>query len=222
MSLVKFSTVGKLDGIRSWSLQAQKTCPGSFGPDGNLVPVCSGCYAADGNYRLPSVQQIRRFNQKDWKRASWEDDMVETLDDDRYFRWLDSGDLYTLALANKVYRIMVRTPWVKHWLPTRMYKFPKFRKVLEAMQALPNVMVRYSSDEVDGSFIPGLHGSTVVELGNPAPEGAKLCTATATAGKCNGCRSCWNKEVPVVAYSTHGTVMKKVIRLKKESLCIEK
>ncbi len=53
---VKLSVTSKLDGIRSWSLQALETCPGSLGSNGELVDACRGCYATQGNYRYPNVK----------------------------------------------------------------------------------------------------------------------------------------------------------------------
>ncbi len=210
---VRISVTSKLDGIRSWSLQALDTCPGSKNKDGTLVPACSGCYATTGNYRFANVKAPRLENQEDWKRDDWVDDMVAALDSDRYFRWFDSGDMYALALAEKIYEVMYLTPWVKHWLPTRMHKFPKFRAVLKKMEALPNVVVRRSSDDVDGSFTPGVHGSTIVPSAEDAPEGVTVCHAYDHGGKCNGCRACWSKDVNMVGYVAHGVKMKKVIRL---------
>lgn len=210
---VRISVTSKLDGIRSWSLQALDTCPGSKNKDGTLVPACSGCYATTGNYRFANVKAPRLENQEDWKRDDWVDDMVAALDSDRYFRWFDSGDMYALALAEKIYEVMYLTPWVKHWLPTRMHKFPKFQAVLKKMEALPNVVVRRSSDDVDGSFTPGVHGSTIVPSAEDAPEGVTVCHAYDHGGKCNGCRACWSKDVNVVGYVAHGVKMKKVIRL---------
>jgi hypothetical protein len=141
--------------------------------------------------------------------------MVKALDSDRYFRWFDSGDMYTLGLAEKILEVMKRTPWVKHWLPTRMHKFPKFQMVLSEMQALPNVMVRFSSDSVTGDFIPGLHGSVIVPDVNTLPNGVTLCRAYENAGKCSGCRACYDKKVDVIAYPAHGVKMAKVIKIVK-------
>ena len=214
---LRISVTSKLDGIRSWSLQAIETCPGSIASPGELVDACKGCYATTGNYNYPNVKAPRAENKQDWQRIEWVDDMVQELETDRYFRWLDSGDLYSLALAEKVLEVMIATPWVKHWLPTRMHKFPKFREVLTRMQALPNVMVRFSSDSVIGEFTPGLHGSVI----GPAAEtyqdqpGMALCRAYEHAGKCSGCRNCWNKSIPLIAYPAHGLKMSRVIMLKK-------
>jgi hypothetical protein len=210
--MIRISTTSKLDGIRSWSLQAIDTCPGSIAAPGVLVDACQGCYATTGNYRYPNVKAPRLENREDWQRLEWCDDMVRALDKDRYFRWLDSGDLYTLALAEKVLEVMRRTPWVKHWLPTRMHKFPKFRRVLSEMQALDNVMVRFSSDSVRGEYIPGTHGSVIIPAYD-TPTAAQVCHAYENAGKCSGCRACWDKDIPVIAYPAHGVKMAKVIKI---------
>ena len=43
--MLHMSKTSKLDNIRSWSLQALTTCPGSIAEDGGLVDPCKGCYA---------------------------------------------------------------------------------------------------------------------------------------------------------------------------------
>ena len=214
--MVRISVTSKLDGIRSWSLQAIDTCPGSIAAPGELVDACKGCYATTGNYNYPNVKAPRLHNREDWQRLEWVDDMVQALDSDRYFRWFDSGDVYTLGLAEKILEVMRRTPWCKHWLPTRMHKFPKFRMVLEAMQALDNVMVRYSADSIDGSYIQGLHGSVIGPDAATYTEtqDSKLCKAYQHEGKCSGCRQCWNKDIPLICYPAHGAKMLRVIKIK--------
>ena len=213
--MIKISVTSKLDGIRSWSLQALDTCPGSISSPGVLVDACKGCYATTGNYRYPNVKAPRLSNQSDWQRMGWVSDMVEALQNDRYFRWFDSGDMYTLGLAEKMLEIMRMTPWVSHWLPTRMHKFPKFAIVLQNMAALPNVSVRFSSDSVNGQFTKGLHGSVIVADSTQHTKGMTLCRAYENAGKCSGCRACWDKKVKVIAYPAHGQKMQKVIQILK-------
>jgi hypothetical protein len=209
--MIKLSKTSKLDGILSWSLQALDTCPGSKDSTGNLVPACQGCYATTGNYRFANVKKPREFNREDWKRDDWVDDMVQALDSSRYFRWFDSGDMYTLHLAGKIYEVMKATPWVKHWLPTRMHKFNKYKTIIERMQGLPNVVVRFSSDSVTGEVIEGLNTSTI--FSDTVPEGATECQAYQHNGKCNGCRACYDKSVSVIAYKAHGVKMAKVIKI---------
>jgi hypothetical protein len=211
--MLKLSVTTKLDGIRSWSLQALDTCPGSVAADGGLVDACKGCYATTGNYRFANVKAPRLHNREDWQRETWVPEMVAALDNDRYFRWFDSGDMYSLDLAQKMLDVMKATPHVKHWLPTRMHKFAKFANVLAQMKALTNVSVRFSSDSVTGEYVEGLHGSVIVPTADDVPNGATLCRAYANDGKCSGCRACYDKAVPVVAYPAHGVKMAKVIRL---------
>jgi hypothetical protein len=161
------------------------------------------------------VKAPRAHNKTDWQRLEWVSEMVQELQNDRFFRWFDSGDVYTLALAEKILQVMQATPWCSHWLPTRMHKFPKFAHVFAQMQDLPNVSVRFSSDSVIGEYVPGLHGSVI------GPDAAtfqdqpnvSLCRAYEHGGKCSGCRACWDKSVDLIAYPAHGVKMAKVIKI---------
>ena len=205
--MVKLSKASKMPG-RSWSLQALDTCPGSKKSDGSLVDACSGCYATTGNYRFKNVKAPREHNREDWKRSEWVDDMVAELDNDRYFRWFDSGDIYDVRLAVKILEVMKRTPWCNHWLPTRMHKFSKFGSVLAEMSALPNVVVRLSSDSITGDTVKGPQTSTIATLDN-VPGDALVCEAYSREGKCGPCRACWSKDVALVCYIGHGKSMEK-------------
>ena len=210
--MIKLSKAGKMP-CRSWSLQALTTCPGSKDTNGELVDACKGCYATTGNYRFPNVKAPREHNQEDWKRDSWVDDMVAELDNDRYFRWFDSGDMYHIKLAHKMLEVMQRTPWVKHWLPTRMHKFDKFASVISDMQSLPNVVVRLSSDSISGGIIAGETTSTIIPTPDHATVDMTVCGAYDRAGKCGTCRACWDKSTQVIAYPAHGKTMIKLVEL---------
>lgn len=209
--MIKLSKTSKLDGILSWSLQAIDTCPGSSDGNGGLVDACKGCYATTGNYRFPNVKAPREFNREDWKRDEWVSDMVQALDSSRYFRWFDSGDMYDLKLAHKILQVMELTSHCKHWMPTRMHKFDKFKRVIERMNSLSNVSVRLSSDSVTGDVIEGLNTSTI--FSDTLPVGSTECKAYQHDGKCNGCRACYDKSVKVIGYKAHGIKMAKVIKI---------
>lgn len=208
--MIKLSNTSKL-GCLSWSLQAGDTCAGSKDSSGNWVDACSGCYARGGNYRFANVRKVREHNREDWQRPEWVADMVAGLSRETHFRWFDSGDMYSVALARKIHAIIAATAHCKHWLPTRMHKFPKFDAVLRQIEALPNAVVRRSSDSITGEFSP-VHGSTIVAPTMPTPTGAIRCKAAEQDGKCNECRACWSKDVPVVAYVAHGQAMGKLIK----------
>jgi hypothetical protein len=138
--------------------------------------------------------------------------MVQALRKDTHFRWFDSGDMYSLGLAEKMLEIMRALPGTKFWLPTRMAKFAKFRKVLADMEALPNVKVRFSSDSVTGEF-NSEHGSVIFPADGEVPAGTVMCTAYQNGGKCGNCRACYDKNIKVISYPSHGKKMAKVIRL---------
>ena len=210
--MLKLSKASKMP-CRSWSLQALDTCPASRDSTGALVPACSGCYATTGNYRFKNVKAPREHNRDDWKRDAWVDDMVAELDNDRYFRWFDSGDMYDIRLAHKILEVCQRTPWVRHWIPTRMHKFAKFTGVITDMEALPNVVVRLSSDSVQGGVIAGETTSTIIPTPDHATDSMTVCEAYERAGKCGTCRACWSRDIAVIAYPAHGKTVAKVITL---------
>ena len=206
---IKLSKASKMP-CRSWSLEALRTCPASKDVNGDLVDACKGCYATEGNYRFPSVKGSREHNRVDWKRDEWVNDMVQELDNDRYFRWFDSGDMYDIKLADKILEVMTLTPWVNHWLPTRMHKINKFKKVLDVMASLPNVVIRLSSDSVRGQTVPGNTTSTIIGQDQLGTFTGTVCKSYENQGKCGTCRACWSKDIPVIAYVQHGNRMKKV------------
>ena len=212
--MIRLSQVTKLNGVSSWSTPAGKTCPGSFNSDGSLVDACTGCYAKIGNYHRPNVKQPREENHHDWKRDGWVDDMVDELYIHRLFRWFDSGDVYHPEQARKILEVIKRTDWVLHWLPTRSHKRPKIRPILEEINQLPNVAVRYSSDSVIGEYDP-YHGSTIIPHPETDDQNLTVCEAYANKGKCpKRCYKCWDKSIPVIAYVAHGRSMKALIRRK--------
>jgi hypothetical protein len=207
--MLKLAKTSKMP-CKSWSLQALETCPGSIDPiTSNLVDACTGCYAWQGFYNMPPAIAARVHNRDDWKRDAWTSDMVHALRRAEYFRWFDSGDMYSVRLARKILDVMLMTPHCRHWLPTRMYKFRKFEPVIEKMNALPNVVVRLSSDSIHGDTVPGRFTSTIFDPADleQVPAGATICDAYTRDGKCADCRACWQRDVDVIAYPQHGRSM---------------
>ena len=213
-NIVMLSDTSKL-GVKSWSLQALNTCPASVDSKGNLVDACSGCYATGGNYRFSNVKAVREYNKQVWQNEDFVNDFVEKLDTERYFRWFDSGDMYSLSLAKKIYEIMLNTPHVKHWLPTRMYKFKKFEGILKNMQDLPNVTIRLSSDDITGEKVNSdliKTNSTILPIELSEGYAGFICPAYKQGGECLTCKVCYNKSVETVAYIAHGVSMKSKIK----------
>ena len=206
---VKVSKTSKMP-CKSWSLEAITTCPASIGEDGELVDACKGCYATTGFYLMPDAKNLRDYNRQDWRREEWVADMIAEIRNQKYFRWFDSGDVAWTKLAEKIYEVCLNTPDCKHWLPTRMYKFDKFVPILDKIDALPNVNVRFSSDSIVGWYNKK-HGSTIIPHDNFLID-AVICEAYTRGGKCGDCRACWDKEIPLIAYVAHGKKMENLIK----------
>ena len=214
----KLSKTGKMP-CKSWSLPAWDTCPGAKEGDGTAVEACSHCYARQGMYRFGVVKAAREHNMADWQLPDWEDAMVKAIGNDKYFRWFDSGDVYCVDLAYKIGRVILRTLGTKHWLPTRSHKDKKIKGALELIQGLPNVVVRLSSDSVQGELVATVRtkcggsfhqNSTIVQSPEDFDKDKHgiLCRAFQRAGKCGDCRACWSKKVTTVSYALHGQRIK--------------
>jgi hypothetical protein len=199
-------------GCLSWSLQAFETCPGSVVANA-VVDACKFCYARTGLYNMPDVKALRARNKEDWQSDDWVSRMVDRLSKQTHFRWFDSGDMYSVSLAEKILDVMRQTPHVKHWLPTRMHKFEKFKPVLFDMMQLPHVCVRLSSDSVTGETIVAPNSSTITPISGMGI--GYECPAYKQGGKCLSCRACWDKSVSVVSYPYHGRSLAKVIKIVK-------
>ncbi len=205
---ILLSKASKMPG-KSWSLQAGDTCPGSINPNTKeVIEVCKDCYAKSGFYRMDNVKAPRLSNRKDWKRTDWADDMVAALDNERWFRWFDSGDVYTAALAQKIHEVATRTPWCNHWIPSKSYGIPKIRYWLDRLRELPNVSVRFSSPSTHGEYTSE-HGSVVVQNVTDTIQNGKMCDAYTRGGKCGPCRACWDSSINLVVYPLH-TPKKKI------------
>jgi hypothetical protein len=196
----KLSNTSKMPGL-SWSTEAFVTCPGAR-ENGLAVAACKVCYARKGFYRMSNVKATRYHNMEDWKHPGWVEAMVKEVDNHRWFRWFDSGDMYDIRLARKILAVMQRTPHTNHWLPTRQYKFVKFHDILRLMNELDNVVVRLSSDSVTGETIdyPEISPYNSVIASEDDQVAGFLCEASKRGGKCGDCRACWSKEVATVTY----------------------
>lgn len=206
----------KLGIIKAWGTSAGKTCPGAVCPTTKEVkPACKGCYAKKGQFRMNvNVKNKKLDNQNAWRDKNWVDDMVEELDNHRYFRWFDSGDLYHPEQAKKIFEIMKKTTWVKHWLPTQSYDIPKLSVWLDKMNKLKNVKVTNSSPSDTGEFELKKHQTTIVDKptaekwhqGEGKPAGIEMCPAGAKGSKvtCDTCKKCWDKKnKKVIAFTKH-------------------
>ena len=211
--MIKLSKASKMP-CKSFSLEAIQTCPGMFKEDGAIKEVCQGCYAVKGSYTWPVVKKVREDNLAETLKDSFVDNMVEMLYKQKgnYFRWFDSGDVYSKEFLCKIHAICKQTPHIKHWIPTKSREL--FSNTLwKLLEALPNVKVRYSSPSINGAY-EAKHGATVVPARDASAIEKELLARTKqlficpsslpqNKGKCNSCRACWSKKIDVIAYVKH-------------------
>ena len=176
--------------------------------------VCHGCYALKGFYRMHNVQNalhhrhylLMGYHQRG-EMDQWVDAFVTALTlkhkrakgEDR-FRWHDSGDLQGEWHLRAICEVAHRTPFLRHYLPTKEYKiireFPK-------SEIPSNLVIRVSHPKIglaypDGLFA-GLPTTTVAADG----AGSFRCPAYSQGGECKSCDACWRSEVDSVDYKVH-------------------
>ena len=121
----------------------------SFALPRSTCPMkCSYCYAHKGYYLFKAVQELREHNLKCTRQKSFVADMVSLIDGMDYFRWHDSGDIYSKAYLKKIEYIARCTPKTKHWIPTKAW-IKYYDELLAFQERCPNVTIRCSSAMVD-------------------------------------------------------------------------
>lgn len=168
--------------------------------------VCYHCYAFKGRYTFNAAQRALHLRLKGLGHPEWVDAMVYLLGTKRvrqhgYFRWFDSGDLQSQAHLGKICEVVRRTPWLKHWMPTREYAF--VRKYIEAGGVIPkNLTLRLSAALIDGA--PPSHWKwTSGVRGKTGKKVRRECPSHQQNNKCGDCRACWDKRVPHISYRFH-------------------
>ena len=201
----------------SLSLPAQDSCPGAVFGEG---AICQGCYASIGRYcsvNVLNAQWIRymwlRQNLRTIK-GSWEiiTTMVNAIHDTKteYFRFFDSGDVFSVKMAWAIRRICELTPSVKYWMPTRSWHLKSsLGEATKSLGKVPNLVVRPSALYVNKTApsISGMpKGSGVVDLTTSKLVQQYLCPKSVNGGSCesNKCRSCWDAPDRPVYYLNHG------------------
>lgn len=190
---------------------------------------CSDCYALKGNYIYPTVIEGLTHSSigiafyetmKDYsvwvialaeiirrrcviKEVKDKDGNVIAIEDNRWFRWHDSGDIQSAMHLEAINQIAVQNPSVKMWLPTREGKFVK--EFLAKNNKAPNLTIRISAHirhRKAHDFGTGLCTSTIDWEGSE-----HKCVAPEQGGSCDGeimnCRNCWDPSIMNVDYKAH-------------------
>ena len=187
---------GKSIGIGAWRCKT----------GGKLAEIdgstCSKCYALKGAYAWSSY---KRAEAKRWelinKPQEFKRIMIAGLNRLKKpeFRWFDSGDVQSEAMAHMILDICEATPKLVHWIPSRELKI--WRNVLKARKLPDNVTLRISAHMIDASPVKDFPNTSTVHKHN-APIG-HICPAPKQGGECGDCRACWSRDVKNVSYHQH-------------------
>lgn len=194
---------------RSWGISAKQCNVG-----GKLAEVagsvCNGCYAMRSFYRYPTVtkahakrlalitKSIESDNGDTWVAA-----MSHLLMDDRYFRFLDSGDLQSVEMLDCFVRVARAVPDCKFWIPTREYEIVSAWFKMNPDGLPSNVTLRLSGLMVNGPAPTSLAKRLGVQVSRVVSDGSHTCHAIKNNNECGACRKCWTSEEECVSYKKH-------------------
>lgn len=166
--------------------------------------VCEGCYARKANYKYPSVMLAHAKREANLGSAEWQQAMILQIEKSGtdYFRWHDSGDLQSTGHLKAIINIALAMPNISFWLPT------KEKGMLSAMRkagiTIPeNLTIRLSAAMVDSEAVNRELTGNVSLVQDKVELQGFHCKAPEQNGKCEDCRACWNKDIPVIVYFKH-------------------
>jgi hypothetical protein len=132
--------------IYHFDLPAVVTCPGRSS-------VCEQvCYATQGRFQFPQVQDRLRWCYEQSRRGDFSQRMVREVHRKGILvvRIHVSGDFYDARYAAKWLEVMRQCPRAKFYFYTRSWRLPKIAAVLEQMAALRCCRPWYSIDHDTG------------------------------------------------------------------------
>ncbi len=183
----------------SWGIPATRCKVGSVLAQ-QRGSTCSFCYALRGNYLFPNVEQKLEERYAGLFHKLWVPAMIFLVrwQCDRWFRWLDSGDVQDANHLQNLITICRHTQDIIHWLPTREYKL-----IRDFDGEIPdNLVIRLSAHHIDGAPPEWWPTTSTVSVANP-PVLSESCIAPEQDNRCLDCRACWDQTVQNVDYRLH-------------------
>ncbi len=157
--------------------------------------TCHGCYALKGRYRFKPVKKAMARRLAALQDSRWVRAMVVLMENRKFFRWHDSGDIQSAWHLARILEVCKQTPNTKHWLPTRESRLLKF---LDSEIIPKNLIIRLSATKVNGAAPTSWPWTSTVTDGK-----GKTCPAPDQGGKCKSCRNCWTRSIQNITYAKH-------------------
>jgi len=163
--------------------------------------VCSKCYAKRGHYKYSNVIRAHDKRLQSLKNPLWVDAMVFLINDMKYFRWHDSGDIQDMKHLKMIIEVANRTSNTKHWLPTREFKL--LSSYVQNNGKIPkNLIIRLSAIQFE-SNPPIELAKRLNVLVSGVSKLNYTCPASKQGNECGDCRMCWDKKTFSVTYKRH-------------------
>lgn len=184
----------------SWSTPARACVTGSKLRE-LKGSTCEKCYAHKGYYRMGVVKtaldrRLRAIDDPQFVEA-----FVTTLTylyykqpeprEDR-FRWHDSGDIQSVDHLDKIVQICRRTPFLRHYLPTREMKFVRTWLADNPGGFPSNLFLKLSHSMVGWSYGNQPFGLDFTTVGRDDDAELHQCPARKQGNKCLSCDACWS------------------------------
>lgn len=181
----------------------------------SLVPdsTCYECYAKEGSYLWTNTLAAMARHLEAIKDPRFVEAAVFLIGrlKNSHFRWLDSGDLQSLDMLEKIVAIAEQLEEITFWLPTRERKI--VREFEDAGGVFPkNLRVRLSMPMQNMSppaagIAAGRNYSMTHTNPDTLPAEAIACpaaerSAAKLGGECGDCRACWS-DAPIISYRMH-------------------
>lgn len=184
----------------AFGIPARKTCPVGEALSKVKGSVCWLCYASaehGGSYAWRCVQTAQQRRLEAIDHPQWIEAMVTLIRGMAYFRWHDSGDIFSDEYFEKILAVCRALPETRFWLPTK-----EIDRVKRYANKIPNnLTIRVSAPMIDQHRpVAGFNTSSVHSA--KAPHGFE-CRAPKNDGKCGACRACWDSKVSNVSYKLH-------------------
>jgi len=176
---------------------------------GVIGSVCEGCYAMGSNYAYPSVKKAHEARLESLGNLEkWVDNMGTIMDylgsvlpdEERCWRWHDSGDLQGITHLHAIVQVAIRNPGWRFWIPTKEYAI--VRKYTEEHAIPGNLAVRMSAPMLNKAC-PGALKELTGLYSTVGHDEEQRCPAYDQEGFCGTCRKCWDSSEACTDYPKH-------------------
>jgi hypothetical protein len=159
---------------------------------------------------MNNVKTALSHNTSKFMLKDWSNDFsfyIKNILDLKYFRWFDSGDLYSILMLEKICEIADNCKKIKFWLPTRrkdlLIAYWEANNKIPLRKLHPNLIIRLSAKDVNVRADTKTAKKIGVNVSTVTDQDNYTCNAKDQGGSCLDCRDCWKQSKFNVRYYLH-------------------